>query len=507
MKKVILFLILFIILILSGCESNIADDENNLSSDPDYKISYGKFNIDSYLYSQMELFCEDDNIPIYNCKVNFSQTWNALAPSRLNNGVAIVSIKGSVKFNLKTSFNIKGKCIIRPSEDEVKFNIISDKEIEFLITKAGQYTIEFSNDRTLHLFVNEYESYDFNNESNTHLIYFGPGIHNKDNNSYISSDNFVHLQSSTTVFIDEGAVVEAGFIASNKSNIKIIGNGIISGACFDRNATTNTKLIPLEFNFCSNLKFEGISCLDPAGWCYNLYFCDNVELDNIKIISSRSNGDGVSVQSCTNVLCTNSFVRSWDDCLVVKNYPRWDNSNIEGTTRNIKFYNCILWTDLAQSMEVGFETVGQVMEDITFEKITVLHNYHKAVISLHNANNANVKNVTYKDIIVEDASMGKGDGKNVLIELTAEFSTAWSNGHKVTSLGQVDTVLIENVKVLNKCTPLISIRGSVDARTQFSDEIHYVKNVTIKDLYINGEKIDETYSFLETIYCQNVNFE
>lgn len=507
MKKYLVFILILSLCILFGC-SNEQNKDNGLQGDSDYSLSYGAFTDESYLYSQMELFCGTEEIPVYNVKVNFGHSWNPDAPSRLNNGVAIVSIKGKVKFNLKTAFNIKGKCKIRPLEQGVEYREVGDKELEFLITKPGQYTIEFSNDRTLHLFVNEYDKYSKDvDPSFTNIIYFGPGVHNKNNNKYISSDSFVHLSSNTAVFIDEGAVVEAGFEAANKSNIKIYGNGIISGACFDRSATTNSKLIPLEFNYCSNIKFEGISNLDPAGWCYNIYFCKNVTIDNIKIISSRANGDGVSIQSCENVTCKNSFVRSWDDSLVVKNYPRWDNRSIEGTTKNIKFYNCVIWTDLAQSMEVGFETVGSIMEDITFEKITVLHNFHKAVISLHNANNANVKNVTYKDIIVEDAQMGKGDGRNVLIELTAEFSSTWSNGHKTTSLGQVDGVLIENVKVLNECTPLISLRGSIDARAEYDNSIHYVANVTIKDLFINNKKIDNTYSKLEEVYTKNISFE
>ena len=158
-------------------------------------------------------------------------------------------------------------------------------------------------------------------------------------------------------------------------------------------------------------------------------------------------------------------------------------------------------------MEVGYETVGEVMEDITFSNITVLHNFHKAPISIHNANNAHLKNVTFKNIIVEDAKMGKGDGHNILIEITAEFSSTWSNGHKVTSLGSVDGVLIENVKVYNATNPEISIRGSIDSRSEDDDSIHYVSNVTIKDLYINGQKITSDYNNLEIVYAQNVSIE
>lgn len=49
---------------------------------------------------------------------------------------------------------------------------------------------------------------------------------------------------------------------------------------------------------------------------------------------------------------------------------RWDNRSIEGSTNYITFDNCVLWTDLAQSMEVGFECVGVTMNNIVFQNIT-----------------------------------------------------------------------------------------------------------------------------------------
>lgn len=317
----------------------------------------------------------------------------------------------------------------------------------------------------------------------------------------------ISLSSNTIVVIKEGAVVEAGFIANNKSNIAIVGKGVISGACFERNANNNTKLIPFEFNYCSNIKFENVVCLDPAGWCYNLYFCNQIEMDQVRIISSRSNGDGISVQSCQNFYCQKAFVRSWDDSLVVKNYPRWSNKNIEGTTRNVEFKDCLIWTDLAQSMEIGYETVGNVMEDITFDNIIVLHNFHLAPISIHNSNNANIKNVTFSNITIEDASMGNGNGKNCLIDFSTAYSPTWSNGHKVTSLGSIDGVKVSNVLVLKgNENIMISITGSIDTREAYLNSVHKICNVEIKNVKIIDTILNESYADLNLEYAENVTF-
>lgn len=478
-------------------------DEKRIS-----KLKYSDDIPSEYVYSQMRLFAADKQIPLINCKTNMSQVWNGLAPSRMNNAVAIVALEGKMTFKLQCNFAILDECIIRPLAANITPKIDEDRRvIEFEISSAGQYTIELRSKRTLHFFVNDYYEFEeYKDDSN--LIYFGPGVHNKNNNKYINSYNKIDVPSNCTVFVDYGAIVQGALFAHNKSNIKVVGGGIIDGSVFTRDANNNIQTIPYEFNYCTNLLFKGIVTTDPAGWCYNLYFCNEVELDNIKIISSRSNGDGVSVQSCQNVECKNSFVRSWDDSLVVKNYPHWSNRNNQGTTKNVSFENCILWTDLAQSMEIGFETVGKVMEDITFNNITILHNYHKAPISIHNGNNANLKRVKFTNITIEDAAMGGGDGNKYLIDISCAYSSTWSDKQATTELGSVDDVLISNVlvhKIIDNY--VVSIVGSVDPRVQYGNSTHYVSNVKVEDIMINDNLFTKDYENYQTKYSKNVTIE
>lgn len=480
------------------------------TSTPDYlkqsKLRYAKSIEASRTYKQMRLYAGDKEIPLYNTKVNTSQFWNATAPQRASNAVGILELEGVMTFKLQCNFAIRNECKISPLNANVLYEVDENRRvITFTITSTGQYTIELRSQRTLHLFVNDYKQYEAYKE-NDNLIYFGPGVHNASNSSYISSDHYVHLKSNQTVWIDLGAVLECGFIASNCTNFKIVGSGIVYGDCFSRDANTGSRLIPYDFSNCKNFTIEGVTTLDPAGWCYNLYFCQSVWLDNIKIISSRSNGDGISLQSCENVSCKNCFVRSWDDSLVVKNYPVW-NSSKQGTTKNILFYNCILWTDLAQSMEIGFETIGSVMENIVFDNIVVIHNFHKAPISIHNGNNAHIKQVKFMNITIEDASMGLGDGSPILIDFSTEFSTTWSTNHGVTALGSIDDVLVKNVLILNGIkNPKISIKGCIDKRAEYKNSLHEITNVTLEDVYLYDTLIDGGYANFDMAYTQNIVF-
>ena len=456
-------------------------------------------------YSQMRLYIGDRKVPVYNVKTNFSQIWNAEAPNRINNGVASFGLEGKVNVKLQLSFNSQKRIAIRPLDKEVPFTYdVSRRVISFTISSAGQYTIELTNDRVLHLFVNSMDVY---TNPFTDAIVFNRGIHNKSNDSRINNNNQIWLSSGQKVYLEDGAFIEAKFISNSSNNIQIAGPGFIDGAVFERNANTGKVLVPIEFNYCSNITLKDFAVIDPAGWCFNMYFCNDFTIDNCKIISSRSNGDGISLQSCNRANVTNCFVRSWDDSLVVKNYPRWDNRNIEGSTTDILFENCVLWTDLAQSMEVGFECVGTTMNNITFQNITVLHNFHKPVFSIHNGNNANIDTVTFKNVTVEDASMGKGDGKNTLVELTVLYSSTWSDQHKVTALGKVDNVKLENVKVIDgKANPEIKVAGCIDPREGYSKEVHYVSNVSFIDFELYKNNIDKNYSNYHENNAKDVSF-
>jgi hypothetical protein len=297
-------------------------------------------------------------------------------------------------------------------------------------------------------------------------------------------------------------VVRGRFEAYGQNDVSIIGGGIIDGSVFPRiagQASGNAAFVPLDFQKCSSLRFEGFAVFDPAGWAVNWYFDEDSSISGLRIITSRSNGDGISIQSCRDINVTGCFVRTWDDSLVVKNYPDWANPSQKGATSAIHFDHCLLWTDLAQSMEIGYETVGEEMEDISFSDITVLHAYHKPVISIHDGNDAAIKNVRYSHITVEAAFMGGGDAgaNDQLIQFAVAYSPTWSDQYGSTPLGSITDVTVENVKVVDgNAKEPISIAGCRDERPSYEGSEHFVANVALKDICIKGQTINADYPYL-----------
>lgn len=445
------------------------------------------------------VMADGKKIPLYEVMVNTSQMWNGNTETREPAGVGYLELEGSTRITVTLPYEIDYSSKVRPlAAGIIPVADIENRTFSFEIDTPGTYIIEPNGDygRAIHLFVSGFADAFVQDEN---VIYFGKGVHTAQNNPLIRPDNTIVLTSGMTVYLEAGAVVRAKFVAHNAKDITIKGRGIIDGSQFARNAYTGEVTVPLDFSDCSNVLLKDFSVLDPAGWCVNFYFLEDSRIENLKIITSRSNGDGISIQSCKNITVSGCFVRSWDDSLVVKNYPRWSNRSIQGETENIMFENCILWTDLAQSMEIGYETVGSKMENIVFRDITVLHALHRAPISIHNANNADISNVLYESIIIEDASMTQGDtkGGNPVIEFTVEYSPTWSDQHTTTGLGSISDVTVKGLTVLSGSKNIsIGISGCKDMREDFQDE-HWIKNIHLEDIKIKGKLWDSETANLQ----------
>lgn len=398
---------------------------------------------------------------------------------------------------------------------------VNGKRISFTLTEPGDYTVVLDEDEktAIHIFTDEIDCFDAGDNAvyarsgavampegweSASTVVFPPG-------EYFFGSNQIQPKSNQTIYLMGGAVVHSNIqIRSGVSAVNIVGRGIIdhSGSQSWMIDDGIPNLAPI--NCCkgsSDVKISGITVLNPSLWMIILNGVDSVEIDNVHLISGKHNGDGISVQSSKNITVTDCFVRSWDDSLVVKN--RSETPSNEISSHSIAFRNVTVWTDLAQSMEIGYETNGggllakPEISDISFEDITVIYNLHKPVISIHNADNAAVHNIVYRNIIVENANMGKGDGADnaQLIELTTNPLNQWSS---TADRGTVSDVLIENMTVLS------TDREKNTIKIEGFDCSAVVKNITLKNIRMCGRELtaqnqrDGSLTVERNFYTQNV---
>lgn len=475
-----------------GQDKNYYDERNFISSQETVTKTKTRFYDGPSILktsSKVNVNVEGEDLFVYETRVNHKRKFTYDYSTSMN-PVVIFDFEGKVNVDIEIKdVESISKVQISPLVYGIE-PTIEGKHIKFTLEYVDNYIVEYNDDseNVIHLFTNRFEEEYMTEEEakkDSSIVYIGPGVYEA---------GAIPLKSNQTLYISGGAVVFGQIRTENLENVKIKGRGIISGSQYDRK-TQNEYTIPVEIRSCKDFVIEDLTFLDPAGWCIALYKSENITMNNVKIATARANGDGISVQSCHNVKVNGGFVRSWDDSLVVKNVDR-------GTTSDITFDGVSVWTDLAQSMEVGYETYGPTMENITFQNITVMHNFHKPVISLHNCDDAEIKNVTYKNITVEDGQMlgdVRDDKENdFFIDMTIAYNIEWtkSEGER----GSVDGVNIENVKVYDIAESCISRLDGESANSS-------IKNVAIKNIDYAGKAIknENDLSLFKNAFVQNVS--
>lgn len=369
---------------------------------------------------------------------------------------------------------------------------VSEGHVQFTITEPGQYTVVYNNNvnKATHIFANPIET-DLPDFNDPNVLYIGPGEWTMD---------AIALEDNQTLYLSGGAVLHSIISVANAENVRICGRGMIDGSdCIAWNQAGSTARVPIDLNHAKNVTVEGITLVNSNCWNLNSFASKNVTVDNVKIISGRQNGDGFTFQSCTDHVVTNCFVRSWDDSLVLKNYS--------GSTKGITFRDIQVWTDLAQSMEIGYETdkgltLDPEISDVLFENITVLYNFHKPVISIHNSDDAYIHDITYRNIMVENAFMQGDNGNNKeLIEMHM-LKSGWST--VTDEYGSIDNVLIDGLTVVNTADGKVP-----ESRFLGHGPENQITNVTIRNVTILGKQItslDELNASTNE-YCEAITVE
>lgn len=375
------------------------------------------------------------------------------------------SVGATVRLALPSNKQINS-VVVRPISAGIDAKIVpsgTGSYVEFKVNKWGSYSVEFNGETSgaLQVFVNP----DYTN--------------NKADGAYLPLG---------TITWDAGA-----FGGS------VYGSGILCSS--HQGAVISPG---------SGARYNGVTILNEykdgyggnGSWEVEIRDKSNVEFNYFHIIACSPNSDGISVQSSNNIRINNSYFRTWDDGIAIKNYSAGNYSH------TISVNDTVYWTDLAQSMEIGAETnkgigAGPYVSNVRFNNITVIHTNHKPSISIHNMDNAAVSDVHWNNVVVEDACMGNnfgyGDGWPIVIDLgTYKGGTVpgtdagWT---RVGESGSITNVTLTDIKVLgytNSDTVVDGLEtgGATGKAPGIRVRGDNISNITITNWYIGDTKID-----------------
>lgn len=379
---------------------------------------------------------------------------------------------------------------IRPLRAGVEYELFGDT-LYFTLKKCGQYTLEIDGRHNiLHIFANKKERFD--TESATYKFENG-----------VFDVGKLHLKSNESVYIAADAVVYGEFDSTDSENIRIFGRGILDGSKYPR-TTDNCNIGGsglLNFRRCTDVAVDGIILRDSCMWTATSINCIGLEFKNVKVIGMwRYNSDGFDFVNSRDVHVKGCFLRTFDDSIVLKGIR---DSKKEAEKMNLENYlieDCVVWCDWGGALELGAETVADEYKNIVFRNCDIIRT-DQGALRIHSGDRAEIHGVHYENIAVE---YSKYDQRNIYQEsddMQYEpgdtpahdafikawmYCGVWSDDNIP---GHVHDITYKNIYVIKDeavPTPEILLNGA--------DAEHLIENVTVENVYLNGEKFTPTVS-------------
>ena len=233
------------------------------------------------------------------------------------------------------------------------------------------------------------------------------------------------------------------------------------------------------------------------------------------------------MHNCENVYIGNCFIRTFDDCICVKGFDFFDAENVMEAAkaamyRNGKSYdvfknvlveNCVLWNDWGKCLEIGAETKAEEIYNIEFCNCNIIH-VTGPVLDCMNVDWADCHDISFHDINVEyDNTIPKAliqtsdnhkyensdpDYRPALCSSNVIHHFEYSKGS--TKLGQNRKIRFENINLFGRQKPKFLFEGY--------DKDHKVSDVTVKNIFVNGEKMKcGEYDLKTNEFCESITIE
>ncbi len=379
---------------------------------------------------------------------------------------------------------------IRPQRDNIQPQFtVGAKTLTFTISQPGQYSVEINGISTpLFVFAN---TIDTNKPSKTdpNVMYYDGG--------QVYNTGEIVVPSNKTLYVEGGAVVRGKIrvgpgtpTGTAVSNVRIAGRGIVDSTLLADPGR------PVRVQKSSNVTVEGLTFLGREAWGVVTYQSSAVTYKNIKVINWReltdTTPDGMDILGSSNVTVEDSFIRSYDDGIAVKN----NKNGWVGDVDTVLIQRMVIWNgDAGNGINIGWENNANYIRNITYKDIDIIHKtaktppLNRAAISIQVVDGATISNVQYDDIRVEDA-------QEHLIRIGI-----MKNGTSLTSnVGMIQDVWLKNIYAYATAVGLpVVIEGK--------DDLHKVTNVKFENLmYSNQPVTSAAQANAQITYANNVTF-
>jgi polygalacturonase len=184
--------------------------------------------------------------------------------------------------------------------------------------------------------------------------------------------------------------------ASGASHIAIVGEGDIEGNAALGNLRNPRGPCIFEPMECRDILLEGFSTRYVRMWAIHPTFCERIVARNLHIRSTRSNGDGIDVDSCRNVRIEHCDIDTGDDAIVLKSGRGTEGAKIGRPTEDVWISDCTLGSSFA-GFAIGSEMSGGI-RNVHIERCLFTHGANSIFIKSRVGRGGYIENVNGKDL-------------------------------------------------------------------------------------------------------------
>ena len=274
------------------------------------------------------------------------------------------------------------------------------------VSRPGGYVLQFAGLPDLHVFADPPLPPVPEPGPGGRLIRFGRGEHRP---------GVVAPQSGDVVVLDEGAVVYGSLFILNATNVTVTGRGIFDGSDLERSDETmrafrrerglpeiDTESACFAYSIygSENVSVSGVTFRDPPFWTLVVRNqCRHTLIDNIHIVGNwRYNSDGVDVCSSEDTVIRNSFLRTFDDCVIARGpYMKGEYAPVNG----LVITNCSLFCDWGVPFKAQVQDFhGSTIENVLMRDCRILSMREVGLfLAVRYGSDLNIlRNLTFEDL-------------------------------------------------------------------------------------------------------------
>lgn len=289
-------------------------------------------------------------------------------------------------------------------------------------------------------------------------VVFEKGIHNGVNGEF-------RLQSNTTYYLEEGAILKGKVLIENVSNVKLIGRGYID----DRTSPVAGNFVKVYRS--QNVVLKGFGVRHAAlGWQVDMVNSTDVAVSHLNLLSFGQNNDGLDLGTgCRNVRFSNCFIGSGDDGF------GWHATNAaadgEEPLYNCSAHDCLIWKgQVGVGIRIGSSLETSAAELLSFKDIDIANmTWGGYAVAIPHSDWADVKNITFDGI--RDETLNNDRFVLAYIKQTPNSNVNYRPG------------TISDVKFIN------CVSSATNADFEGYDADHMIRNVTFQNVKVGGRNM------------------